>query len=164
MKVILQCLVFFGAVAISAISGTKVEATLIQPFPILDGRVLAITDDGYMIVRRTDVSENDEIIRVRQWGFVVEPFALAAIVLGRNIRCSIRYTTDDFIGGDCYVSLFWDERIPMDDEAIIRELGGEWHQNGGESLNNIFFRLGIGRNGCSEADKEHMGVYQHRCQ
>ncbi|MCF6273810.1 MAG: hypothetical protein L3J37_11595 [Rhodobacteraceae bacterium] len=83
----------------------------------IEGTVMAVTPDGYMLISPSAGAEDDNI-KVRQWGLTIEPLILELISLGRHIDCEIIYETEDFIGGSCNL-LFFDTREQERDVQML---------------------------------------------
>lgn len=119
-----------------------------QP-PDLAGIVMAVTPDGFMLVSPSGGQE-DDIVKVRQWGVEIDPLALELAALGRKVECKIIYETGEYLGTECDILYFIDNSITA--SQVRPPSVSKWPYEGIR-----FFPLshGIGINKCSKDDFAH---------
>ncbi|MCF6273812.1 MAG: hypothetical protein L3J37_11605 [Rhodobacteraceae bacterium] len=84
---------------------------------IVEGQVMSVTRDGFILLRPYG-GEEDEIIKIHQWGLKVNAGDLTMITLARRLTCAVLYDTGEYLGGHCYLSFFED----VNDNPIRRGL------------------------------------------
>lgn len=128
----------------------EAEGTPTLRLPEIEGVVLAVTEDGFMMVSPSG-GEADDIEKVREWGYQVEPLALELAVLGRKVRCGILVKTDDYHIAACTIKFF----DAFKDTPYVR--GWPNITSGVETGIAVKLNLlGIGSYFCSEKDRRYI--------
>lgn len=81
----------------------RADANIIDPLPRVSGTIMAVTEDGIMLVSRSG-ERDDDIIKIRGWARVVDaPARLGMLTLGRKISCWVLLEIEGVIIGDCII-------------------------------------------------------------
>ncbi|NSX55891.1 hypothetical protein [Parasulfitobacter algicola] len=154
---------FLALTALFCVANQSMAKAIPSPYPQLEGRVMYVTADGTMLIRPEGTPErlpNEDpekgLVRARIAGLDVPPATLAFLTVNRDVRCSIYYETENFMGVSCVITFRHSHEFAPDDDVGRRFAGNTFYGVSSTRLNGHLSGFDPAEYKCSDADRKSL--------